>query len=142
MLKKYHQYEEEGAKLITGGCPAASKGYFIAPTIFEGTDDMTIAKEEIFGGVVTILPFKDYDDLVKRANATNYGLSAGIWTNNIKKAHRLAREIKAGTIWINCYNCFDACSPFGGFKDSGHGRELGKYALELYTEIKSVWVAL
>ena len=133
---------KEGAELITGGCPASEKGYFIKPTIFVGTDDMTIAKEEIFGGVVTILPFKDYDDLVKRANATNYGLSAGIWTNNIKKAHRLAREIKAGTIWINCYNCFDACSPFGGFKDSGHGRELGKYALELYTEIKSVWVAL
>jgi aldehyde dehydrogenase (NAD+) len=134
--------KDEGAFCVTGGCPATEKGYFIKPTVFIGNDTMTIAKEEIFGGVVTILPFKHYDDLVERANDTNYGLSAGIWTNNIKKAHRLAKKIKAGTVWINCYNCFDACSPFGGFKDSGHGRELGKYALDLYTEVKSVWVAL
>lgn len=142
ILKYIQSGISEGARLMTGGCPASDKGYFIKPTIFVGHDDLTIAKEEIFGGVVTILPFRDYDDVVRRANKTNYGLSAGIWTNDIKKAHKLAKEIKAGTIWINCYNCFDACSPFGGFKDSGHGRELGKYALELYTEVKSVWVAL
>ncbi len=137
---------EEGAKLITGISHSTRstecKGYFIKPTIFVGHDDMAIAREEIFGGVVTVLSFTDYDDLVKRANDTPYGLSAGIWTNDIKKAHRLARDIKAGTIWINCYNVFDACSPFGGFKNSGVGREMGKYALELYTEVKSVWVNL
>ena len=133
----------EGARLVTGGQPAASKGYFVKPTVFEGVNDqMTIAREEIFGPVVSVLSFKDTDDLKQRANSTIYGLSAGIWTRDIGKAHRLAREIKAGTIWVNCYNCFDAASPFGGFKQSGFGRELGKYALELYTQVKSVWVSL
>lgn len=134
---------EEGARVITGGGPIDHRGYFIKPTVFDGVDDnMTIAKEEIFGPVVSVLSFKDINDLVKRANSTLYGLSAGIWTRDIGKAHRLAREIKAGTIWINCYNCFDAASPFGGFKQSGFGRELGQHALELYTQVKSVWVAL
>ncbi|MCH7724069.1 MAG: aldehyde dehydrogenase family protein, partial [Bacteroidetes bacterium] len=133
---------EEGAKLITGGDSYHGEGYFLEPTIFEGTDDMTIAKEEIFGGVCTVLSFTDYDDVVKKANNTPYGLSAGIWTKDIKKAHRLARDIKAGVIWVNCYNVFDACSPFGGYKQSGIGREMGKYAINLYTEVKSVWVNL
>ena len=135
--------KQEGALLITGGKPASKKGYFIEPTVFASTDDnISIAKEEIFGPVVTVFSFKDVDDLVRRANNTIYGLSAGIWTRDIGKAHRLAKELKAGTIWINCYNCFDAASPFGGFKQSGFGRELGIHALELYTQVKSVWVAL
>ncbi|MBI1862354.1 MAG: aldehyde dehydrogenase family protein [Deltaproteobacteria bacterium] len=135
--------KQQGAKVVTGGAPAANKGYFIKPTVFSNVkDEMRIAQEEIFGPVVCAMSFKDTDDLVKRANNTVYGLSAGIWTRDIGKAHRLARDIKAGTIWVNCYNCFDAASPFGGFKQSGFGRELGKYALELYTQVKSVWVAL
>ena len=133
--------EKEGAKLISGG-KSFEKGYFVEPTIFEGTDNMTIAKEEIFGGVVTVLTFKDEDEVIERANSSPYGLSAGIWTNDIRKAHRVAREIKAGTIWVNCYNVFDACSPFGGFKQSGIGREMGKYAIDLYTEEKSIWYNL
>jgi len=135
--------KQQGAEVVTGGGPASTKGYFIQPTIFNcKTDDLTIAREEVFGPVVAIFSFKDKDDLVRRANNTFYGLSAGIWTRDIGKAHRLAKEIKAGTIWINCFNCFDAASPFGGYKQSGFGRELGIHALELYTQVKSVWVAL
>lgn len=135
--------KREGAKLVAGGERGAPKGYFVRPTIFDNVNDkMTIAREEIFGPVVSALTFNDIDDLTKRANSTNYGLSAGIWTKDISKAHRLAKNVKAGTVWVNCYNCFDAASPFGGFKDSGFGRELGKYALELYTQVKSVWVSL
>ena len=135
--------KKEGSILITGGGPAKDKGYFVKPTIFDCDDEnCTIAKKEIFGPVVTVFSFKDTKDLVKRANDTLYGLSAGIWTRDIGKAHRLAKELKAGTIWINCYNVFDAASPFGGFKQSGFGRELGKAAIELYTQVKSVWVAL
>jgi aldehyde dehydrogenase (NAD+) len=133
----------DGAKLATGGVPGRDKGYFIRPTIFDGVNDgMRIAREEIFGPVVSTLTFKNIDDLEHRANDTIYGLSAGIWTRDIAKAHRLAKAIKAGTVWINCYNCFDAASPFGGFKQSGFGRELGTAALELYTNVKSVWVSL
>lgn len=135
--------KSEGAKLVTGGAPAQPKGYFIKPTILEGVHNkMTVAQEEIFGPVVCAIPFKNQEDLHRQANDTVYGLSAGIWTRDIGKAHRLAKEIKAGTVWVNCYNCFDAASPFGGFKQSGFGRELGKYALELYTQVKSVWVSL
>lgn len=133
----------EGAKVLTGGGPASDKGFFIKPTVFDCKDEnLKIAREEIFGPVVAAFSFKDTEDLVRRANNTTYGLSAGIWTRDIGKAHRLARELRAGTIWINCYNTFDAASPFGGFKESGFGRELGKHALELYTQVKSVWVAL
>ena len=147
--RKIHDYIQEGirqgAKVITGETICAyiegHKGYFIIPTILEATDDNICAREEIFGPVVTILTFKDEADVIKRANNTNYGLSAGIWTRDIGKAHRVAKAIRAGTIWINCYNQFDAASPFGGYKQSGHGRELGTYALELYTEVKSVWVS-
>lgn len=135
--------EEEGGKIITGGSTPFRKGYYVQPTIFDcPTDNCTIGREEIFGPVVAAFSFKNIDDLIARANNTMYGLSAGIWTRDIGKAHRLARELKAGTVWVNCYNCFDAASPFGGFKQSGFGRELGIHALELYTQIKSVWVAL
>lgn len=135
--------KQEGAKVITGGVPASKKGYFMRPTIFDNVKDtMTIAREEIFGPVVCALPFSDIKDLARRANDTMYGLSAGIWTRDIGKAHRLAKKVKAGTVWVNCYNCFDAASPFGGYKQSGMGRELGKYAIELYTQVKSVWVSL
>jgi aldehyde dehydrogenase (NAD+) len=135
--------KQEGASLVTGGSRAKDTGYFVRPTVFKNVGDkMTIAREEIFGPVVSALSFKNLDDLRKRANDTVYGLSAGVWTRDIGKAHRFARDIKAGTIWVNCYNCFDAASPFGGFRQSGFGRELGKYALELYTQVKSVWVAL
>ncbi|MCB9255462.1 MAG: aldehyde dehydrogenase family protein [Bdellovibrionaceae bacterium] len=133
----------EGAKVLSGGERARDKGYFIKPTVFDcPSDDLTIIKEEIFGPVVSALSFKDMDDLKERANKTIYGLSAGVWSRDIGKAHRLARDIKAGTVWVNCYNCFDAASPFGGYKQSGFGRELGEYALELYTQVKSVWVSL
>ena len=134
----------EGAKVITGGiaCHVNGTGYFIDPTIFEGDDSMTITKEEIFGGVVTVLTFKDEDEVIERANNSPYGLSAGIWTKDITKAHRVAREIRCGVVWINCFNCFDASSPFGGYKQSGHGRELGKDVINLYTEVKSTWVKL
>ncbi len=133
----------EGAKVVTGGMKAREKGYFLKPTVFEGvTNDMTIAREEIFGPVVSAISFKSHEDLVRQANDTMFGLSAGIWTRDIGKAHRLAKQVKAGTVWVNCFNCFDAASPFGGFKQSGFGRELGKYAIELYTQVKSVWISL
>lgn len=146
-FKKILSYIEsgksEGALVVAGGTPAANKGYFIRPTVFDRvTDKMKIAQEEIFGPVTCALTFKDSNELPNRANDTIYGLSAGIWTRDIGKAHRTAKAIKAGTVWINCYNQFDAASPFGGFKQSGFGRELGKYALELYTQVKSVWVSL
>lgn len=146
-FKKILSYIEkgkaEGAKLVTGGAPAQPKGYFLKPTVFDGvTNQMSIAREEIFGPVVCALSFKDANDLKKQANDTVYGLSAGVWTRDIGKAHRMAKEIKAGTIWVNCYNCFDSASPFGGFKQSGFGRELGEHAIELYTQVKSVWVSL
>ncbi|MFD3449885.1 aldehyde dehydrogenase family protein [Microbacteriaceae bacterium 4G12] len=134
---------EEGAELLTGGNKPFDQGYFVAPTIFSAVkDEMTIAKEEIFGPVVTAMPFEDLDDLIERANNTDYGLAAGVWTENIKSAHYIANKLRAGTVWVNCYNAFDAASPFGGYKQSGLGREMGSYALNNYTEVKSVWVNL
>jgi acyl-CoA reductase-like NAD-dependent aldehyde dehydrogenase len=104
---------------------------------------MTIAREEIFGPVAAVIPFDDLDDAVAKANQTIYGLAAGIWTRDVGKAHRLARELQAGTVWINTYNQYDSGSPFGGYKQSGYGRDLGhQAALEKYTQVKSVWVAL
>ncbi len=134
---------QEGARLVTGGERCGERGYFIKPTVFDKVDNnMKIAREEIFGPVVSAITFDDISDMVKRCNHSVYGLAAAVWTNDINKAHRLARDLKAGTIWINTYNTFDAASPFGGFKQSGFGRELGMHALELYTQIKSVWVNL
>ncbi len=135
--------KREGATLVTGGAPAFSKGYFLKPTVFDSAkDDLTIYREEIFGPVVAATSFGSMEEIVPRANNTRYGLSAGVWTRDVKKVHQLARTIKAGTIWVNCYNCFDAASPFGGYKESGFGRELGQYAIELYSQVKSVWVSL
>jgi phenylacetaldehyde dehydrogenase len=133
----------EGAKAVTGGSRHGDKGYFVKPTVLVNTDEkMKVVREEIFGPVVTAIPFKDADDLVAKANDTVYGLAAGIWTKDIQKAHRLASQIKAGTVWINCYNIFDAALPFGGYKQSGWGREMGHAAIEMYTEVKAVCTAL
>lgn len=105
-------------------------------------DEMTIAKEEIFGPVLTAIPYETVDEVIERANHSEYGLAAGLWTENVKQAHYIADRLQAGTVWVNCYNVFDAASPFGGYKQSGLGREMGSYALDNYTEVKSVWVNL
>jgi aldehyde dehydrogenase (NAD+) len=135
--------KRQGAKLLTGGGRAADKGYFIQPTIFDGVDDrMTIAEEEIFGPVMSVLTFKDTDEVIARGNRTWAGLAAAVWTKDISKALRISNGLRAGTVWVNCFDVFDAAAPFGGFKQSGIGRELGEYALQLYTEVKTVTVAL
>ena len=135
--------KSQGAELITGGKRFGDRGFYVEPTLFAGVqDDMTIAKEEIFGPVMSVLKFKDIDEVAKRANATSYGLAAAVWTRDIQKAHALAAKIRAGTVWINCYDVFDAGAPFGGFKQSGMGRELGERGLDAYTESKTVTVSL
>jgi betaine-aldehyde dehydrogenase len=138
----------EGATVFTGGGKPElegnfKNGYFFQPTVFsEVNNSMRVAQEEIFGPVASAITFKDEKDLIRQANDTIYGLSAGIWTKDITRAHRFAKEIKAGTVWINTFNMMNAASPFGGYKQSGYGREMGKHALELYTHVKSVWVDL
>lgn len=146
--EKVHNYikigEEEGAKIVTGGIENNfEKGYFVNPTIFTNVNDnMTIAREEIFGPVLSAIPYNSINEVIQRANNSNYGLAAGLWTNDVKQAHYVAGKLKAGTVWINCYNITDASTPFGGYKQSGLGREMGSYALNNYTEVKSVWVSL
>jgi aldehyde dehydrogenase (NAD+) len=135
--------KREGAKLMCGGERIGERGYFVAPTVFADVkDEMKIAEEEIFGPVMTILKFKDMDELVERANKTMYGLAAAVWTRDIGKAHYIANNVRAGTVWINCFDVFDAAAPFGGFKQSGIGRELGEYGLQQYSEVKTVTVKL
>lgn len=133
---------KEGATMLVGG-ENKGKGYFVSPTVFTGVDeDMTIAKEEIFGPVVVAMPYSSIDEVIERANASSYGLAAGLWTENLKNAHKISNKLKAGTVWVNCYNLTNAAVPFGGYKESGFGREMGSYALENYTEVKSVWIGL
>jgi phenylacetaldehyde dehydrogenase len=133
----------DGAKAMVGGSRHGDKGYFVKPTVLVNTNDkMKVVQEEIFGPVVTAIPFKNTEELVAKANDTVYGLAAGIWTRDIQKAHRIASQLRAGTVWINCYNIFDAALPFGGYKQSGWGREMGKDVLELYTEVKAVCAAI
>jgi aldehyde dehydrogenase (NAD+) len=135
--------QSEGAKLVCGGSRVGDRGYFIEPTVFADVqDDMMIAREEIFGPVMSIIPFKGIDEVVTRANRTEYGLAAAVWTRDIGKAHAVANSVRAGTVWVNCYNVLDTRAPFGGFKQSGIGRELGEYGLQQYTEVKTVTVKL
>jgi acyl-CoA reductase-like NAD-dependent aldehyde dehydrogenase len=135
--------KKEGAEPKLGGDVRSGKGYFVDPTIFTNVkNDMRIAREEIFGPVASVIPFKDENDAVLQGNDTTYGLAAAVWTNDVSRAHKVARALKAGTVWVNCYNNIDPISPFGGYKQSGIGRELGKHSIELYTQIKSVYVKL
>ena len=135
--------KQQGAKCLTGGNRHGDKGFFIEPTVFDRvTDDMAIATDEIFGPVMTVLSFKDVDEVIDRSNNTFYGLAAAVWTRDVAKAHKLANSVRAGTVWVNCYDVFDAAAPFGGFKMSGIGRELGEAALANYTELKTVTMSL
>src|SRR5688500_783909 len=136
----------EGATRVAGGARAdigTGKGYFFQPTVFADVQpDMTISREEIFGPVLAAIEFADLDEAIARANDSPYGLAADVWTRDIKKAHYVARKLQAGTVWINTYNIYDTAAPFGGYKQSGFGREMSAHALEHYTQIKSVWVDL
>jgi acyl-CoA reductase-like NAD-dependent aldehyde dehydrogenase len=135
--------KQEGARLVAGGNRVGSAGYFIEPTIFGGVrNEMKIAQEEIFGPVLVTIAFDHADQAVEMANQNPYGLAAAVWTRDIKKAHNISRQLRAGTVWINTYGLMDAALPFGGYKSSGFGRELGMHAIEHYTELKSVWLNL
>jgi acyl-CoA reductase-like NAD-dependent aldehyde dehydrogenase len=138
--------KKEGAEVVAGGERTdigTGKGYFVKPTVFDRvTPEMTIAREEIFGPVLATIEFSDLDEAIARANDTQYGLAAGVWTRDIKKAHYVARRLQAGTVWVNTFNVYDTAAPFGGYKASGFGREMSAHALEHYTQVKSVWVDL
>ncbi len=135
--------KSQGARCVSGGTRFGEKGYFIKPTVFADVkDDMAIATDEIFGPVLSVIKFKDVEEVIQRANTTDYGLAAAVWTRDIGKAHAIADRVRAGTVWVNCYDVFDAAAPFGGFKRSGIGRELGEKALDNYTEVKTVTVSL
>ena len=138
--------KQEGAEMLTGGERVevnGKRGYFLNATIFDQvTPEMTIAREEIFGPVLAVTSFADFDEAIALGNQTEYGLAAAVWTRDVKVAHRAAHALRAGTVWINMYHTLDTGSPFGGYKQSGYGRELGRHALDLYTQVKSVWVNL
>ena len=138
--------KKEGASLVAGGSRAdigTGKGYFMQPTVFvDVKPDMTIAREEIFGPVLAAIEFADVDEAIARANDSMYGLAAGVWTRDVKKAHYVASRLQAGTVWVNTYNVYDAAASFGGYKQSGFGREMGQHALDYYTQLKTVWVDL
>ncbi|MCP4888708.1 MAG: aldehyde dehydrogenase family protein [Rubripirellula sp.] len=143
ILSYIEKGKQEGADCVAGGERVGDKGYFVAPTIFDNVrDDMAIATDEIFGPVLSVLTFDDKEDMIRRANNTFYGLAAAVWTRDISVAHDFAARVRAGTIWVNCYDVFDAAAPFGGFKMSGYGRELGEEGLKAYTENKTVTIAL
>jgi len=133
--------KKSGAKVETGGIAKHGKGYFVEPTVFSNvTDDMSISREEIFGPVVSILKFKNVDEVIKRANDTAYGLAAGVVTKSVDNAIKISNGLRAGTVWVNCYNVITPNGTFGGFKNSGVGRELGEYGLRNYSEIKTVYI--
>jgi acyl-CoA reductase-like NAD-dependent aldehyde dehydrogenase len=146
VLNYIKEGQQSGAEVVIGGERVGgelSNGYFLTPSVFAYDDDsLRLVREEVFGPVAAVTAFDSWEELITRANSTQYGLAAGIWTNNISKAHRFAREVRAGTVWVNGYNLFDAGAPFGGVKASGFGREMGKEALDLYTETKTVWIGL
>jgi phenylacetaldehyde dehydrogenase len=134
---------DEGSRAVAGGHAIDGPGYFVQPTVIvDATSDHRIIQEEIFGPVVAAMPFADIDDLAAQANDSVYGLAAGVWTRDISKAHKLAKRIKAGTVHVNTYHVYDAALPFGGYKQSGWGREMGEEVLAAYQETKSVVVAL
>ena len=146
VLRYVESAKTEGAALVAGGQRTdigTGKGYFMQPTVFADVKpEMTIAREEIFGPVLAAIDFADLDEAIARANDSVYGLAAGVWTRDIKKAHYVARKLQAGTVWVNTYNVYDTAAPFGGYKQSGFGREMSAHALEHYTQIKSVWIDL
>ncbi len=146
VLKYIGIAQKEGGTLVAGGARAdigTGKGYFMQPTVFaDVTTSMTIAREEIFGPVLAAIDFADIDEAIATANASEYGLAAAVWTKDVKKAHYVARKLQAGTVWVNTYNIYDTAAPFGGYKQSGFGREMSVHALEHYTQVKSVWVDL
>ena len=134
---------EEGARAAVGGEAGEGGGYFVKPTVLvDARDDMRVVREEIFGPVVVAMPYDDLDEVARRANDTPYGLAASIWSNDLTRVHRLIPRIKAGTVWVNCHTVLDNSMPFGGFKQSGIGREMGRAVFDQYTEIKSVLMAL
>ena len=139
--------KKDGADLVYGGArpddPVLGKGWFYMPTIFDNVrNDMYVAQEEIFGPVLSVMKFREEEEVVAMANDSSYGLAAGVWTKDIQRAHKVAREIQAGTVWINTYRAVSYASPFGGYKQSGYGREMGIEAIREFTQVKSVWVEL
>jgi aldehyde dehydrogenase (NAD+) len=136
---------QEGARAVAGGEQLTegpfAKGFFVPPTVFADVrDDMRIAQEEIFGPVISAIPFTDVEEVIRRGNATSFGLGSGVWTRDLSKAHRLAKGLRAGSVWINCYQAMDPAVPFGGYKMSGYGRESGLQQMEEYLNVKAVWI--